>query len=409
MAQREYLIAVTDTFTNQKLLILSSEDHQFQIKSSVTYTGLNAMDGIQIVEIYNLKLKEIPINYLNARFRLYAGTKGSSITQIQGIDQSYLDRNIIIDGYVYDCSFDFTEMPNIKLVFKIHNNFSIQFEERVKYGNRNSYLIKKLYNDMMQISRTCNEGEDVIKFLQDTYDIFTGGSKLHNLTRDITLINNFKPLTLTVDPRKNDFINKLDDFLKFISVNVFEYPVKLVGTPSGYAISYDFFSFTNEQLDSYISKSRLMTSLSGAPKLTGSKDEEYNKQFLINQLLNYEAELYPQNYNIPNNLIIAPPVRTSTNIIQITTMLMPSIRYGDLVLLGNNLPNSNLKAGPGITGASETNSLLAYYNNYSGSFLVNKVQHKLNYAESAPANWSTVLELVQRPASTQTPYKNLYN
>lgn len=409
MAQREYLIAVTDVFTNQKLLILTSEDHQFQIKTSVTYTGLNAMDGLQVVEIYNLKLKEIPINFLNARFRLYAGTKGSSITQIQGIDQSYLNRNIIIDGYVYDCSFDFTEMPNIKLVFKIHNNFSIQFEERAKYGNRGTYIIKRLYNEMMKISRTCNEGEDVIKFLQDTYYIFTGGSKLHNLTRDLVLINNFKPLTITVDPRKNNFINKLDEFLKFISLSVFKYPVKLVGTPSGYAISYDYFSFTNEQLDSYLKSSLVMLNTSNVSVESGSNDEEYNRQFLINQLLATEAEMKPQNFKIPNNLIIAPPVRTSTNIIQITTMLMPSIRYGDIVLLGNNSPTSNDKYGPGITGASGTNSLLAYYNNYSGSFLVSKVQHKLNYAESSPANWCTVIELIQRPASKQTPYKNLYN
>lgn len=407
MAQRKYMLYVFDAFTLARRLILDSESHQFQLKTAITYSSVNGMDDMIIVEVYNLTLETIPKDFINARFVLVAGTDPSSITQIQGINPNYLSMNRIIDGYVYDASLDYTEMPNVKLVFKIKPTLDVPEEYR-KYNNIGSEILDLLLDEnKREISTVFKEGEDIIKKIRNIFYVCTN-TELYNITGEESIINNLYNITFRIDPRRNDYINKLNDLLNQISIASYRYPLAIVGTPSGYAISFDFYNFTSKNIQDFIDDKKLEINYVDTSLETATNDKTYNDLYNINKIINSYQKMFPQKFNIPNNLIIAPPIRTEANTVQICTMLMPSVKPGDVLTIGNRIGDVNY--GPRITMSPNTNivSSLSYYNNYAGTFVVQKVQHKLNYSESAPSNWCTVLEVIQRPQSKDVPYRMIY-
>lgn len=418
MSQRIYRIKLTDSLfykaDESTKFDIDSNIHKLQIKTSVTYRSVDAMEDFIVVEVYNLNIKEIPRNWLNSRFIMWAGTKSSYITEMQGIKSPQIALNKVIDGYVWDVSFDYTEMPNVKLVFKVGNSFSRIYDEISRFGYKVSgRLIDRIYNVVSYIrpiSLTLKKGEDLINFLNCAFELSFSGL-LYNNTGEREIINNIKDVNLELNLNNNNVIFNINEFIRmFVTLDNNILPMCITGQPGGYALNYDFRNFTDDQLIKYF---RLKGTDTKAiyDKLerekTYTSDENYNRNYLINEIVGVHADEFSSFFNIPNSLIISPPLRVGPDAIQINTMLMPSLRPGHLITLGNRVGDEIYTPAAAVVPSKKYSSL-AYHNNYSGSFVVDTVEHKLNFQDSSPANWSTVILLLQKPESKKNPYKRLY-
>lgn len=419
---RYYKLLITDSLGGN-VLNIDSYNSPFQITFSTTFTSLNNSEDMSLLDIYNLHIDQsIVKQFLQGKITLIAGTSSSDISELQGINPEYLGPNVILDGYVYDAYFDYTSMPDVKLSIKIR-----LARDNVLYSKlwKNDPLMQNL-DSKRGYKYSYNVGDDIIERTQAMFEGCTmvsynaGGSfPLHNITYEQVLINYVRDYSFILNPFSNTWLNELDEKLRDITTNVIKdtYPLRIVGTPRGYAIGYSFEDFTEEIWNRFLKSFGRYQTRVGVPNTADFKNatDPYKLRYTENNFLYEQAEMNPLDYTIPANLMLAPPIRVNFNIIQIHTILMPNIKPGDKIILTNSIDRTTGRSGwefsrgMGATvSAGLQTSTLAYHNSLAGTFSVKKVSHNLNYSGSDPVNWSTVIEMVQNPESETVKPEDMY-
>lgn len=393
MSNRVYALNVFDDKINQSVLFINSQIQPFQLVTSVTYSSLDNTPPGTIIELYNvpttLNLKRL----LNCKLDLYAGTVESTITNMIGVNANYISPDRIISGYIYDAIYDWTAIPNRKLVIKV-NPIPSFFSKGVAKGRN----IKD-----STINIVCNKGSDILKFVTNVAKTYANielqnGSFMNAWPAKQDFVFSF-------DPRRTNVLYLLNNFLKNLAITSDVIPITIAGTPSGYAIIHNLQDLSVRRYGELMKMYLKIKEKSFEPDASN----EYKVRYTANRIMNALAYVEPLLYNIPISLMVQPPLRTNVNTIQITTILMPHIKQGDLVKIGNmnGMKTFNLGETPVIKNFKS--SAAESYSGMSGSFIVQTVHHNLNYFESSKNSWLTVIELIQYPESEEVKYSDMYS
>lgn len=366
MSTRQYTLTVTDPLLNIKYININSELQPFQIQTSIEYCNMTEATDMKVIELYNFDGKLNRNSLIGCKFELIAGSMESGVLKVNVANMIALSPKLILTGYVYDAYYDLGDMPRTKLVLKI-TPYRV-----LKDGTPGS--LKKIETVV------CPKNGDLFNFcskiLKNFYNI-----DLINASMAKMIPNKSNHIIFKFDNMNSTIIPELNQLLRSITKNtsMYEYPLCISSGPNGYMLTVDFANMTSEQIQKYI---------------TTNKEKGSDFNFTANTFANV---LYqnPTNYNIDNSYLIKPPYRIDVKYIQLHTLLLPSIRIGDYITIGNKVINGKIitsyypvvSNNPNIVSQS-----VSYANDLNGIYVVQNVSHNLNYADSSTTSWSTVIE-----------------
>lgn len=366
MSTRKYTLTVTDPLLNIKYININSEFQPFQIQTSITYCNMTEAVDMTVIEIYNFDGKLNRNSLIGCKFELIAGSMESGVLKVNVANMTALSPKLILSGYVYDAYYDLGDMPRTKLVLKV-----IPYRV-LKDGAPGS--LKKIETVV------CPKNSDLFKFcskiLKNFYNI-----DLINASMAEMIPNKSNHIIFKFDSMNSTIIPELNHLLGSITKNpsMYEYPLCISSGPNGYMLTVDFSNMTSEQIQKYITTNK-------------AKGSDFNfAADMFADLLSYN----PTNFNIDNSYLIKPPYRMDVKYIQLHTLLLPSIRIGDYITIGNKVIegrtlvsyNPKVSNNPNIVTQS-----VSYANDLNGIYVVQNVSHNLNYSDSSTTSWSTVIE-----------------
>lgn len=365
MSTREYKLTVTDPITNIKQIDINSIHQPYQIQSNINYCNGTESTDLTIVEIFNYNSNLSRNNLIGCKFELIAGSSDSDVLKVNIQNLNALSPKLILSGYVYDAYYDYGDIPRTKLILKIT-------PYRINSDGKEGTL-KKIQTIV------CPKNGDIYKFcykiLKTFYDI-----ELINATMEEMIPNKSKYITFKFDSMKSTIIPELNQLLNSITKdNMYKYPLCINSGPNGYMLTVDFANMTSKQIQEYITYNK-------------SKGSDFNfASDLYLDLLHYN----PTNFNIDNGFLYKPPYRIDVKYIQLHTLLLPSIRIGDYITIGNKVVNGRNVTSYNPRASNNPNITLqsvSYANDLNGVYLVQNVSHNLNYSDSSTVSWSTVIE-----------------
>lgn len=378
MSSRQYTLTVTDPLLNVKYININSELQPFQIQTSITYCNMTEAIDMTVIEIFNFDSKLNRNSLIGCKFELIAGSMESGVLKVNVVNMTALSPKLILSGYIYDAYYDLGDMPRNKLVLKI-TPYRV-----LKDGVPGS--LKKIETVV------CPKNSDLFSFcskiLKNFYNV-----ELINASMAEMIPNKSNHILFKFDSMSSTIIPELNQLLGSITKNpsMYEYPLCISSGPNGYMLTVDFANMTSEQIQNYI-------------KTTKIKGSDFNfAADMFSELLKYN----PTNFNIDNSYLIKPPYRMDVKYIQLHTLLLPSIRIGDYITIGNKVVNGkkiNLYTPVASNNPNIVTQSVSYANNLTGIYVVQNVSHNLNYADSSTTSWSTVIECARAsdlPTKTQ--------
>lgn len=432
MATRKYILQINDIRTNKPVVYLDSDKSPFQIKTAINYADISYSAQLVYLQLYNFNDNLDLTSWINNKITLIAGSNYGSMLQLNNIDNAVISPKLILTGYIYDASYDYSEMPRQKINIKIRNFISdFNFKKGTRLEQKNidnpyskSYITSQITtgpvygkgdspSKPLKSNLILSKGSDVINFCKRAYRQYTG-EELYNMTGEEKIINNFDTISYYFDPRRNDIVLVLNDFLNTFSSQGYAYPLTITSNLTGFALGINFATCNREQLQSLMNKFKDVNRFKPL-NVKDDKESNYNEWYDRNLLQETKSSNFPKSFNLTNNILLSPPVRTSSNRVVIQTLLIPSIRKGDLIVLGNNTKDKNpdgtiKKLRPAASVSfGVIPSTAATWNNLSGTFFVDSVTHNLNYVEQSPVSWSTALELIQYPESINVSLNQMYS
>lgn len=364
MGLRQYKLLVRDAITGFINIDIDSEISPFQMTTTMSYLTVGLADRYTLVTIYNLNLPSYNAQLLKGNtVQLYAGSGDSILTQMNGLPLNMINPKLILSGYIYDAVFEYNEMPNTKLVLKVEATPTIL-----------PTVIESFYKSSTSI---LSKNSDIISFVQNIFKQFNT-TELYNLTGEIKIINTINDFEFRYEANGFNLINNLNQFLNMLTLsNVFKYPLAIVNTFYGYAISYDIRSFTSKQLKEYIRERK------------GVKNDPTYGLLLTAKS---KTQDFIEEFTIPSTALLSPPTQVSTNLLQIHTILLPSIKPGDYILIDNS--DTIKPSFSEVYNRSGSISSLLSKNIINDVFVVMSVSHNLNYSDVSPLSWSSSIELL---------------
>lgn len=316
-----------------ELLLDISNEEGFQIETSLSFYDIANSSNFNTLTIYNLSSKTNLKKFENADIEIQAGFNKNGILELQGIDIKKVQNTIILKGKIFDLIQDFTNPPDRKFIFRIA---PFSYNETNSSNGEDEIIVFK-------------KNSSFFDFAKDTLKRFAN-IELLVLSENIkTIKNTTQDLNFVFNPKKNDILNSLNDFIVTNSKSL-NNPLSLISTQVGIMLSYDFLNVSDDDFIKNIQKD-----------MNSIKD----------------------NFVITENLLLAPPIRPSPKQLEIQTILLPKIRVGSILQIEKDLIfNDTARKTP-------------YLEDIKGTYYVRSLNIVLNYQDNNPLSWSNLFSLVK--------------
>lgn len=314
-------------------LLNITDENQIQIESSISFYDIANSTNFNTLTIYNLSSNTNLKRFENAEIEILAGFNKNGVLDLQGIDTKKTNATLILKGKIFDLIQDFTNPPDRKFIFRIA---PFSYDTTNSDDKDNEIIVFK-------------KNTSFFEFAQNTLKRFVN-IELNALSESIKSIKNTtQDLNFVFNPKKNDILNSLNDFITTNSKSL-QNPLSITTTQKGLLLTYDFFNSTN-------------------------------KDFIEN--IKKDLNLIKDNFVITENLLLTPPTRPNINELEIQTILLPKVRVGSILQIEKNLT------------FKDTSRKIPYLEGIQGTYYVRANNIILNYADSNPLSWSNLFSLVK--------------
>lgn len=318
-----------------KPYITLTEKDNYQIVTSISTVDIENTNTFNIIEIYNANSIFTEKDLSGYSIIFECGYEEDGISKLQGFDTKKIMKKPILKSYIWDIIDDFSSPPENKVIIRAYpipkNNINTN-----NTGNNISILFKK--------------NTYLFDFVKDFMNQYSN-SEIIAITDNIkTISNKTNDLTFTYNPNDLGVLNSLNLFIRTFCKNNSKVPLSIIATTSGYVLGYD----VNNSLPSNI-ESELISSFNTLDQFT-----------------------------LDTQMIIKPPSFQGPTIIQLQTILLPSIKVGSILNIKENVAvqkttdikfNKNQKA--------------------TGLWYVKSVSYNVSIYDSAPAAFSNIMELIK--------------
>lgn len=315
-------------------LLNITEQEGFQIESSISFYDISNSANFNTLTIYNLESSINLKKFENADIEVIAGFEKNGVLDLQGIDTKKTNKTLILKGKIYDLIQDFTTPPDRKFIFRIAP-FSYD-ENTTTTQEENEIIVFK-------------KNTSFFDFASDTLKRFAN-IELLALSESIkTIKNTTQDLNFVFNPKKNDILTLLNDFIVLNSKSL-KNPLSLTATQLGIMLTYNYLNIPS-------------------------------KDFIDN--IKKDMNSIQDNFTITENLLLTPPTRPDINELEIQTILLPKVRVGSILQIQKNLIfNDTARKTPYLEGIQ-------------GTYYVRANNIILNFADANPLSWSNLFSLVK--------------
>lgn len=315
-------------------LLFITQDNQIQIETSISFYDIANSSNFNTLTLYNLSSNTNLKKFQNAEIEVLAGFEKNGVLDLQGIDTKKTNTTLILKGKIFDLIQDFTNPPDRKFIFRIA---PFSYDDNTSTNEKENEII------------VFKKNTSFFDFANDTLKRFAN-IELVALSDSLkTIKNTTQDLNFVFNPKKNDILNSLNDFIVTNSKSL-KNPLSLTYSQLGIMLTYDFLNTSNKEFIDNIKKD-----------LSSIKD----------------------NFVITENLLLAPPTRPNINELEIQTILLPKVRVGSILQIEKNLVfNDTARKTPYLEGIQ-------------GTYYVRANNIILNYADSNPLSWSNLFSLVK--------------
>lgn len=379
---RSYKLTLKSPLTQATLFEIDSDKEPYQITAQITYNAFALCADMSIIEIYNIKAPSLQ-ELFNSRIILEAGQNRSQITDLQELENEKIKRDIILDAYVYDIYYDYTQMPFSKLVIKVTPWFAVYnlvkpnknnklelYRKELKRGESLIEFVNKIYRNFFN-NKTIANGtmlSRVPKFY-DSNDSSEEAKRYFNSVKEErkrrgvlgvkfnpkddysakyntiksevpTTINNTSNAdpVFVYDPSiggGQNILFALDQFIRQIthpSTGISPYPLRLTSTLTGIIVGIDYDSIGNEDLNKAKSYVNTSGNTNRSQYVTGNVvgGEPYPIERMNTTLHRH----WDTAYLLMPNLYLKPPTYIEPNLVQFHTFLLPHVEVGTMLRAG---------------------------------------------------------------------------
>lgn len=330
---RVYTLTIS-TPDGKPYIVLTEKDN-FQIISSIQSYNIGYTDQYTLIEIYNATSLFNKKDLSGYSIVLECGYSQDGISELQGFDTKKIMKKPILKSYIWDIIDDFSSPPENKSIIRC---------APIKKNDINKN------NKIKDITIIFKKNTYLFDFVKDFMNQYMNASIETNITSIKTISNKTNDISFTYNPNRLDVLKQFNEFIKTFCKNISKLPVVIKSTIDGYELTYDTY----------------------AAKPDDVSDELKN---IYNSM--------PQ-YILDPQCIISPPSFLNPTLIQIQTILLPSIKLGTVV---------NIKDRVDIRKA--TAWTFDSMQKISGYWSVQKVSYNISIYDSAPAAFSNIMELTK--------------
>lgn len=316
-------------------LIRLTEKDNYQIVTSISTVDIENTNKFNIIEVYNANSIFTETDLSGNLITFECGYEEDGISKLQGFDTKKIMKKPILKSYIWDIIEDFSSPPQNKVIIRTNPIPKPKINTNTT-GNTVSLLFKK--------------NTYLFDFVKDFMNQYANAEVTAMIENVKTISNKTNDLTFTYNPNDLGVINKFNSFIRTFCVNNSKAPLSIIATTSGYSLGYDI----NNSLPGDI-KSELQTA--------------------FNTL--------PQNI-LDTQMIIKPPSFQGPTLMQIQTILMPSVKVGTIL---------NIKEDVAVKKTTD----IKFDKNQkaTGFWFVKSVSYNISIFDSAPAAFSNIMELIK--------------